>query len=215
MDQYTQPQWSKSALLTIDVQEDFTRPGTPAYISGTETILPYLQKLLKHYRRINQPIYHIVRFYKPDGTNAEICRKKSVEEGQHIVSPGSEGAELAKELKPNNSLRLNASQLMKGEPQQIGNNEWALLKPRWGAFFQTKLEKLLFELKVSTLVVTSCNFPNCPRTSIYEASEHDFRIVLASDAVSGLYLRGKQELENIGVAILKTRQIINRSTAQQ
>ena len=30
-----------------------------------------------------------------------------------------------------------------------------------------------------------CNFPNCPRTSIYEASERDFRVVLARDAISG------------------------------
>lgn len=215
MDQYTQPQWSKSALLTIDVQEDFTRPDAPAYIKGTDTILSPIQKLLQYYRNINKPIFHIVRFYKTDGTNVDICRKKSIGEGQNIVSPGSDGAELASELKPDQSLLLNASQLMAGEPQQLDANEWALYKPRWGAFFKTKLEKLLSNQNISTLVVTGCNFPNCPRTTIYEASERDFRIILASDAVSRLYPKGMRELEDIGVAILKTQQIINRSTAQQ
>lgn len=215
MDQYTKPQWPNSALLTIDVQEDFTRPNAPAYIRGTDTVLPCIRELLRHYRNIDQPIFHIVRFYKPDGTNVDICRKKSIEEGQKMVSPGSDGAELAKELKPNQSLCLNETQLMKGEPQQLGANEWALYKPRWGAFFQTNLEKMLTEHNVSTLVVTGCNFPNCPRTTIYEASERDFRIILASDAVSKLYPKGELELENIGVAILKTQQIINQSTAQQ
>src|SRR3989442_358297 len=32
-------------------------------------------------------------------------------------------------------------------------------------------------LGISTLVCCGCNFPNCPRTSLYEASERDFRLV--------------------------------------
>lgn len=53
-----------------------------------------------------------------------------------------------------------------------------------------------------------CNFPNCPRTSIYQASERDFRIVLAKDAISGLYERGCGELENIGVRVLSAAEVI-------
>lgn len=43
-----------------------------------------------------------------------------------------------------------------------------------------------------------------PGTSIYEASERDFRIVLVSDAISGWYDRGGekcQEWEGIGVHV--------------
>jgi hypothetical protein len=47
----------------------------------------------------------------------------------------------------------------------------------------------------------AATFPNCPRTSIYEASERDFRIVLARDAISGLYERGEGELINIDVGL--------------
>jgi hypothetical protein len=61
-----------------------------------------------------------------------------------------------------------------------------------------------------------CNFPNCPRTSIYEASERDFRIVVIDDAVSGLYDRGRAELEGIGVRVMPEecflREIENVST---
>jgi hypothetical protein len=58
-----------------------------------------------------------------------------------------------------------------------------------------------------TLVFCGCNFPNCPRTSIYEASERDFRIVLAHDALSGLYERGERELGAIGVLMLAAGEI--------
>ena len=52
------------------------------------------------------------------------------------------------------------------------------------------------------------NFPNCPRTSIYEASERDFRVVLAEDAVSGLYDKGREELRDTGVQLLSTAEIV-------
>jgi nicotinamidase-related amidase len=69
------------------------------------------------------------------------------------------------------------------------------------------VETHLRELGVSTLVFSGCNFPNCPRTSVYEASERDFRIVVAEDAVSGLYDRGRRELEGIGVRLLSSAQV--------
>ena len=82
-----------------------------------------------------------------------------------------------------------------------------MYKPRWGAFFGTPLEQHLREQDISTLVFAGCNFPNCPRTSIYEASERDFRVVLARDAVSGLYDRGESELRNIAVGLMAASEI--------
>ena len=82
-----------------------------------------------------------------------------------------------------------------------------MYKPRWGAFFKTPLEGHLREHGISTLVFCGCNFPNCPRTSIYEASERDFRVVLPTDAISGLYERGEQELAAIGVQLMTSDQI--------
>jgi len=58
-------------------------------------------------------------------------------------------------------------------------------------------------------VVAGCNFPNCPRTSIYEASERDYRVVLVDDSVSGLYDVGRREMQNIGVAVLSTAQVLS------
>ena len=102
---------------------------------------------------------------------------------------------------------MNSESLLSGLPQILGLAEWALFKPRWGAFFATQLEVLLHKLDVNTLVFCGCNFPNCPRTSIYEASERDFRLVLADDAISGLYERGREELLGIGVTMIGVDQI--------
>ena len=83
-----------------------------------------------------------------------------------------------------------------------------IYKPRWGAFFQTPLEKHLKRVGVDTLVFCGCNFPNCPRTSIYEASERDFRLILIEDAVSGLYDKGAEEMRKIGVVVMTTETLL-------
>jgi nicotinamidase-related amidase len=90
----------------------------------------------------------------------------------------------------------------------------AIYKPRWGAFYRTPLEDYLRTHDVSTLVFCGCNFPNCPRASIYEASERDFRIVLARDATSALYQRGERELANIGVRVLSAREVAETLAAE-
>jgi nicotinamidase-related amidase len=61
---------------------------------------------------------------------------------------------------------------------------------------------LLKAQDVNTLVFAGCNFPNCPRSSIYDASSRDFRLVIATDAISGLYDKGLQELRGIGAALM-------------
>jgi nicotinamidase-related amidase len=59
------------------------------------------------------------------------------------------------------------------------------------------------------IVVCGCNFPNCPRTTIYEASERDFHIVFVPDATSGVYARGLDELRGIGAAIQDAEQFVS------
>ena len=199
--QYTRPDFSSVALVTIDMQQDFLA-GQPFEIPGTSEILPQLQKLVVSFRRARLPIVHMVRLYKSDASNVDLCRRGAVEQGAAMVRPGTRGAELASELAPRSDLRLDTNALLSGTPQPLGPSEWAMYKPRWGAFYQTCLAEHLTALGVTSIAFAGCNFPNCPRASIYEASERDFRLVLITDAVSGLYDRGKEEMKAIGVRLM-------------
>jgi nicotinamidase-related amidase len=210
MNDYIIPDYEKAALITIDVQRDCTLPGAPLEIPGTMDILSKIQNLAGAFRAAQKPIIHVVRLYLPDGSNADACRRRIIELGKHILVPESDGAELMKELKPAPGIRLDSANLLKGELQHIGPKEWIMYKPRWGAFFRTPLETHLHDLDINTIVLCGCNFPNCPRTTVYEASERDFRIVFVTDAVSQTYKRGLQELKNIGVNLVKTSECLDR-----
>jgi nicotinamidase-related amidase len=152
----------------------------------------------------------VVRIYKGDGRNVDLCRRATVEAGASVVRAGTPGVELAEPLVGDRSATLNLPLLLSGALQELGAAEWAMYKPRWGAFYRTRLEEHLRNVGASTLVFAGCNFPNCPRTSIYEASERDFRIVLVEDAVSGLYEQGQLEMRNIGVTLINTTELLER-----
>ena len=87
-----------------------------------------------------------------------------------------------------------------------------MYKPRWGAFYETPLQDHLRSLAITTTVFTGCNFPNCPRAALVEASERDFRVVLVRDAISGLDERGEREIRNIGIAVLSTEELLAQLT---
>lgn len=124
---------SNSALITIDVQNDFVLPGAPAEIPGTFQIVPNIVRLLEQCRHLQKTVIHIVRLYLSDGSNAETCRQERIREGIKIVAPDTEGAELVISLKPDPWVRLNPAILLQEKVQQIGPQEFVLYKPRWGA----------------------------------------------------------------------------------
>ena len=209
MDEYIKPDFSSAALITIDTQKDVL-DGQPFEISGTTAVLPQMQTLLQGFRKHNKPIVHIVRIYKKDGSNVDLCRRKAVIQGAQILIENTPGCELADELLENPPVPLDHQKLLSGSIQKVSTNEVIIYKPRWGAFYLTPLDTHLKRLHVSTLIFIGCNYPNCPRTSIYQASERDYKIVLVEDAVSGLYPIGLTEMKNIGVFLMKSSDVLAR-----
>jgi nicotinamidase-related amidase len=211
-DRYIAPDFAMSALVTIDTQRDVLDDG-PLEIPGTSAALGPMRALSEEFRAAGRPIVHIVRMYEPDASNVDLCRRQLVEDGARLLMTGAPGTQLAPELLPEPDLTLDSELLLGGGAQLLGPREVAIYKPRWGAFFGTPLEDHLRTQQVSTLVFSGCNYPNCPRASIYEASERDFRLVLARDAISGLYQRGERELADIGVYLMSSAEVLDALNA--
>jgi len=213
MHDYTRPDFSACALVLIDTQEA-TLDGRSMEIPGTSAALPAMQRLTNLFRRSAKPIVHIVRIYLPDGRNVDLCRRSAVECGAELILENTDDCQIASDLLPAGAGPLDCGRLLEGQVQVLSTNEVIIYKPRWGAFYKTPLNGHLQACGVNTLVFAGCNYPNCPRTSIYEASERDYRIVVARDALSGLYERGISELQSIGVRFLTVAELGNQLTIQ-
>ncbi|WP_418502632.1 isochorismatase family cysteine hydrolase [Flagellimonas sp.] len=209
MGYYTNMEWGRSALMIIDMQYDFVEEGGAAHIKGTQEIVPEIRDMANTYRSFHRPVIHVVRLYQDDGSNVDVCRKHLIQKGRRIVSPGSKGARVVSELLPEKPMHIGDGELIKGGVHRLSDFDFMLYKPRWGAFYHTVLEEWLMAHGVNSLLVAGCNFPNCPRTSMYEASERDYRLAIVPSAISGIYPQGIKELEGIGVNVYGPEELRN------
>ena len=123
--------------------------------------------------------------------------------------PGTMGCEIIDELKRDPAQRIEPETLLDGKLQEVGDKEWICYKPRLSAFFQTPVEEHLKTLGVSTIVICGTDFSTSPRSSVYAAANRDFRMVLATDAISGATDAGLNELAQIGVYLMATDKLLD------
>jgi nicotinamidase-related amidase len=80
---YTAPEFEKSALITVDVQCEFLDGGS-CPIAGTASAVPKMARLARAFRVAGRPIIHMIRIYRPDGSNAELARRETLEGGAQM-----------------------------------------------------------------------------------------------------------------------------------
>jgi nicotinamidase-related amidase len=210
VDPETAPRFATSALVTIDLQQDFLS-DRPYGVPGTTEVVPAVARLVGAFRAAGRPVVHVVRLYLPDGSNADRPRRSLLASGASVVLPGSPGSGLAPGLTPH-AAPLDHERLLAGEPQELADRELVVYKPRWGAFYETPLHDLLGGWGVDTVVFAGCNLPNCPRASIIQASERDYRVVVVRDAISRTSEQGLGEVAGIGAHLMTTDDVAAQVT---
>lgn len=198
MTSFVAPEWDSSALVVIDVQTEFVSGAMT--VPGTADRIPALGRLVSAFRAAGRPIVHVVRLYVPGGTDTDLPRRAEILAGREVAAPGTDGSQIPAELLPGGE-QLDSELLLAGGFQQVGPSEHILFKPRWSAFYRTELERHLRERGVSTVVVAGCNLPNCPRATLFDASERDYRAVVVEDATSQVTPERLHDLTLIGVTV--------------
>jgi len=197
----------RSALLMIDTQRDFLNGGASP-VPGTSVLLPAMGRLVEGYRFAGLPIVHAIRLYA--GDDVDLPRRTALRDGARIVRPGSSGADIASALLPSPGVSLESDRLLKGAFQRVGDNEVVMWKPRWSAFYRTSLDEHLGKLGVNTTVLAGCNFPNCPRATLFDASERDYRVAVVDDATSLATPDRLADAALLGVHSVPTRAVLRR-----
>lgn len=184
----------KYALVIIDMQNDFVRPGAPACVAGARETIPRIRKLLDFFRAKGWPVFHVIREYRADGSDIEITRLEGFLNGRRYAVPGTRGCEIVKELTP-------------------AEGEYRIVKNRFSAFMKTELDFMLRRLGVTHLAVCGTQYPNCIRATIFDAVSHGYRVTSVTDATSAQTPEVAEanitDLENIGVACLRLAEFLD------
>jgi len=152
---------TKSALLIIDMLNDFVLQGAPLEVPETRTILPEVKKRLDEARRAGWPVIFICDAHAPD--DSEFSRMGWP---PHAVA-GTAGAQVVAELTP-------------------APDEWLVTKTAYSGFFGTDLDKVLRHLRVEELVLTGCVSNICVLYTAADAVMRGYRVTVPAGCVASI-----------------------------
>ncbi len=150
----------ETAVLVIDMQNDFAHPKGRLYSEASRAIIPAIRSILDKAREVGTPIVYTQDWHVKNDPEFRLW-------GEHCLE-GSWGAEIVDELKPK-------------------EGDIIVRKRRYDAFFHTDLDYILRHvLKVKTLVITGTLANICVLHTIGSAVMNWYNVVVPIDAVASL-----------------------------
>ncbi len=156
----------RTALLVIDMQDEFVRPGwTPFWVPEATRQVPRIRRLIDGCRALEIPVIFTVY----SQTNRWLDRPKS-------------GA-----LMPNRNPELRRAHPEWFRDGRIwqelvpAESDIVIHKPSYGAFYDTPLETILRNLGCDTVIICGTLTNVCCGTTARQAYERGFLVVFGSD----------------------------------
>jgi nicotinamidase-related amidase len=171
----------KMTLLIIDMLNDFFQQH--AHLAEQRRgLVASINGLVRAFRVYGQPIIWIRQEFAADLSDAFLeMRKYNIQ----VTIAGTEGCKLLAEL-------------------EYHPTDMTIVKKRYSAFFGTDLDELLKELRPTFLVVAGINTHACVRTTVIDAYQRDYEVILATECV-GSYDEAHHEI---------TKQYLNGAIAR-
>lgn len=159
----------KCALLVIDMQEEFVKPGwSPSWIPEATRQVPRIKSLIAHCRAQNIPVVYTVF----SATHHRLDRPASgAAMPNRYPELGSEAAQYYDEGRVWPELAP--------EPGDV-----VIHKPSYGAFYDTPLQTILHNLGRDTVIICGTLTNYCCGTTARQAYERSFKVVFGSDITS-------------------------------
>ncbi len=146
------------AVIVVDMLNDFVS-GSLVFPTAAKVVQP-AREFLKAARAKGLPVIYVCDSHRP-GIDRELQLWPA-----HALA-GSHGARVIEEVEP-----------------QAGDH--VIPKRRYSGFFQTDLELLLRELKITTVVILGLYLPLCVRHTVGDAYNLGFDIEIPTDCVASI-----------------------------
>lgn len=149
------------ALLVIDMLNDFFRQHA-SLAAQRPRLVSSINTLAEAFRQHGQPVFWVRQEFAPDLHDAFLEMRKH---NLRVTIAGTDGCELLPELDQRPADKT-------------------IVKKRYSAFFGTKLEATLKRMSPEVLVVAGINTHACVRTTVIDAYQRDYEVVVASECIA-------------------------------
>jgi len=183
----------KMTLLIIDMLNDFFQQHS-RLAEHRHGLVASINALARAFRAYGQPVIWIRQEFAPDLGDAFLeMRKDNIQ----VTIAGTEGCKLLAEL-------------------DYHPTDTTIVKKRYSAFFGTNLDELLKELCPDLLVIAGINTHACIRTTVIDAYQRDYEVVLATEGIASYdeahHEMTKQYLERAIAQLLPNNEILKMLT---
>lgn len=175
---------SRSALVVVDMQNDFCHPKGWFSLSGTDVaysraLIPVLRALMKRARHNAMPVIHLHWGVRPDCLemplgNLRFATRFGARTGYGETPPGGLGPAL-----------VAGSWGAKGIEELAPEGEDIVVhKNRFSGFWHNDLDAILRRLDISTLFFAGINTERCVLASMQDATFLGYDVLLIEDATA-------------------------------
>ena len=176
---------AKSALIVVDVQNDFCPGGALAVPRGDEVVVP-LNKMIYRWKRDNRPVFY-TRDQHPEKTAH--FKKFGGKWSSHCIQ-GSRGAEYHPDL---HVFGDYANKIAKGYSDK--DNGYSGFE---GCNADSEnLEMLLYQEKIRTLFIGGLATDYCVKATALDALKLRFKVCLLEDAIRAVNLKPTDGMDAI------------------
>jgi nicotinamidase/pyrazinamidase len=181
---------SRTALLVVDVQNDFADPAGSLYVQGGEQVVPVVNREIERARRAGATIVYTQDWHPESTPHFE---KDGGIWPEHCVQ-GTWGAELHPEL------QVEGEVVRKGGGGEDGYSGFSMRDPTSGEEQPTGLERILRDKGIGKVVVVGLATDYCVRETAIDAAELGFEATVLLEAVRAVELEpgdGQRALEDV------------------
>ncbi len=164
---------AQTALLVVDIQNDFADPGGSLYVSGGEQVVALINAESARARQAGAPVFYSQDWH-PETTPH--FQKDGGIWPVHCVRD-SWGAELHPELV------VDGPVIRKGSNGEDGYSAFSMRDPLTGETEPTELAALLAEASVTRLVVCGLATDYCVKATALDARRHGYPTTILEDAI--------------------------------
>lgn len=173
----------KTALLVVDMQNDFVAKGAPLETKMGQEMLPRLKEILAFSRNAGISVIYTAHVHRKDGSDLGLYGEiyPPILEGACLID-GEKGAEIYPEVTP-----------QEGEP--------IIKKHRYSAFYGTDLDIILRTKGIENLVIAGLTTEDCCFAAARDGMYRGYKVAFLSD-VTGTY-----DYKDIGFGMVSAEEV--------